>query len=210
MKISYLMGCVLLSSATVLIGGCAPAVVGGAAVSGAVTGAVISQDRRSAGTIVDDQGIEFNIGSQIGEDKELADRIHVSITSYNYVVLLTGEAPDEALRNRIYEYAQQVDHVRLVYNEITVANLSPLMSRSGDTLLTGKVKTALANDKRIEAGHVKVTTDKSVVYLMGLVTQEEGRVAAEVARRISGVQKVVKLFEYIAKSSAPQDPAVNQ
>lgn len=199
MKNVYVMGCVLIAGATLLISGCAPAVVGGAAVSGAVTGAVMSQDRRSTGTIVDDQGIEFNIGSRIGEDAELVDRVHVSVTSYNYVVLLTGEAADEQLRERIYRYAQQANHVRQVYNEITIASLSPLMLRSSDTLITGRVKTALVNNKNIDATHVKVVTDKSVVYLMGLVTQEEGRIAAEVARRISGVQKVVKLFEYIAK-----------
>lgn len=199
MKNVYVMGWVLIAGATLLISGCAPAVVGGAAVSGAVTGAVMSQDRRSTGTIVDDQGIEFNIGSRIGEDAELVDRVHVSVTSYNYVVLLTGEAADEQLRERIYRYAQQADYVRQVYNEITIASLSPLMLRSSDTLITGRVKTALVNNKNIDATHVKVVTDKSVVYLMGLVTQEEGRIAAEVARRISGVQKVVKLFEYIAK-----------
>ena len=112
-------------------------------------------------------------------------------------MLLTGEAPGESLRTRITEIARSIDKVRGVQNEIALLAPSTLLARAGDTLVTGKVKAALFRDKEISAGRVKVVTERGVVYLMGLLRQEEVDRATEIARRVAGVQRVVKVMEYV-------------
>jgi osmotically-inducible protein OsmY len=177
------------------LGGCAGVVIGGAA-----AGATVAHDRRTSGAMYDDEVIELNAGSAIRQNKELADRIHINITSYNKIVLLTGEAPTEDLRRQAEEAVRGVSKVRRIYNEMTVAAPSSMMSRSSDTVITGSVKTALLgieDHEGFDALHVKVVTENGTVYLMGLVTREEGNAAAEAARQVSGVQRVVKLFEYV-------------
>jgi osmotically-inducible protein OsmY len=118
------------------------------------------------------------------------------VTSYNTVVLVTGEAPTEELRKQVIEIVRGVEKVRKVYDEVSIAAPSALTSRTSDTLLTGKVKAQLFGSKKLDATRVKVVTEKGVVYLMGLIPRAHGDAAAEVARRVSGVQRVVKLFEY--------------
>lgn len=169
----------------------------GAFVAGGAAGASVASDRRTAGAILDDQTIEIKALEAIYDDSELYKSTHVSVTSFNKVVLLTGEAPTAELRSRAEAKVAALPNVRHIYNEIAIAEPSSLGSRSQDALITTKVKSAmLAADPNI-AFHVKVVTERRTVYLMGLVYRAEGDTAADVASRVGGVQTVVKLFEYL-------------
>lgn len=180
---------------TNLFYGCAPVVVGGAAAGGAA-----AYDRRTVGTFIDDQGIELKARTAIFNDRDLNRQIHINITSYNGIVLLSGEAPSEELRARAETITRGVEKVRLVHNEMTIAAPSSMMTRSSDTLITGKVKTSLFGIKGLEGfdpTRVKVVTENGTVYLMGLVYRNEADAVTQQARQVGGVQRVVKLFEYL-------------
>jgi len=179
-----------------LCGGCAPLLVGGAA----TTGAVVAGDPRTAGTLVEDQAIEMRAAAALRADEALREQTHVSITSYNEVVLLTGQAPSRALRERTVALVREVDKVRHVYDEIAIGAPSALLSRTNDGLLTTRVKTRLITDAAINAQRIKVVTEADVVYLMGFVTRKQGALAADIASATPGVKRVVKLFEYPAGS----------
>ena len=196
MKVCKTVGVALCLLCVPVIQGCIGALASGAAATGAV-GVVATQDRRTPGTFIDDELIELKVASAIAEDVLLSDQTHVSATSFNGIVLLTGEAPGESLRTRITEIARGIDKVRGVQNEIALLAPSTLLARMGDALVTGKVKAALFRDKEISAGRVKVVTERGVVYLMGLLRQEEADRATEIARRVAGVQRVVKVMEYV-------------
>jgi osmotically-inducible protein OsmY len=171
---------------------CAAAIVTGGAV-----GVTAATSERTTGTLIEDQSIELKTSSEFRKHEDIKSQAHWSVTSYNTKVLLTGEAPTEEIRQKMGDAALTVDKVTHVYNEITIAAPSSMMSRSSDTLITGKVKTLLLADKNTKGLSVKVVTDKGVVHLMGLVSREQGDNTTEVARQTGGVQKVVKLFEYI-------------
>lgn len=178
---------------------CAAAILQGCvavAAGGAAAGASAAVDRRTTGTLVEDQAIELKALKAIAGDKELNSQSHLNVTSYNMVVLLTGESPTEELRRRAGEIVSGVEKVQTVHNEITIAAPSSMMSRSSDTVITSKVKTKLLADEKIEGVNVKVVTENGVVYLMGLATRAEADLAAEIARQTGGVQKVVKVFQY--------------
>ena len=172
--------------------GCTAGVVAGAAAGGAL----IAYDRRTTGTIVDDQAIELKARAALDGDEDLSGQSNVSVTSYNGNVLLTGETPSETLREKAESKVRTIDKVRQIHNEVIIAAPSAGLSRSGDSWITSKVKTNLLREKSIEAARIKVVTDKGTVYLMGLVSRNEADAATEIARRVSGVQRVVKLFEY--------------
>lgn len=178
-----------------MISGCAAVAVGGAA-----TGAAVAYDRRTTGTVMEDQTIEVKASRAFNADTELSDETHINVTSYNTKVLMSGEAPTEELRDRAIEIARNIPKVSRVYNEIIIASPSSFMSRSSDSMITTKVKAALFGDAGIESTHVKVVTERGIVYLMGLLTAEEGERAVERTRRVGGVQKVVKLFETYEES----------
>jgi osmotically-inducible protein OsmY len=185
----------LISLAVATTSGCAPVVVGGAAAGGAAL-----HDRRTVGTVVDDQGIELKARLAILENKELSSQIHVSVTSFNGVVLLTGQAPTETLRQQAQDIVAGTDKVRMVHNEMSIAAPNSLMTRSSDTLITAKVKTALFNIKGLEGfdpTRVKVVTEDGIVYLMGLLYRHEADAVADQARQVGGAKKVVKVFEYL-------------
>lgn len=169
---------------------CVPAVVGGAA---AGTSAAI--DRRTTGIFVEDENIEIKavrkMETNLGEDS------HVNVTSFNQNVLLTGEVPDAERKAKAESLMKEVEQVRSVTNEIVVSPKTDLSSRANDTYLTSKVKTAFLTENKFQANYVKVVTENSVVYLMGLVTKEEADAAVAIASNTSGVEKVVKVFEYI-------------
>ena len=169
--------------------GCAAAVVGGAG-----TAVLVGEDRRTVGTVAEDQGIELKASIRIGE--RFKDP-HINVTSYNRVVLLTGEAPDAATKNEIEKIARAVENVRSIYNEITIAGNSGLPSRANDSYLTGQVKVRFVDRQKFNPVHVKVVTESNVVYLLGMVRHKEADDAVEIARTTGGVQKVVKLFEYL-------------
>jgi len=185
----------VVSLTTSLLYGCAAAVVGGAA-----TGATAAHDRRTVGTFIDDEGIELKARLAIFDDKELNSNIHINIISINGVVLLVGQAPTEAERQKAAELTIAIPKVRLVHNEMTVAAPNSYMTRSSDSLITAKVKTSLFNIKELkefDPTRVKVVTENSIVYLMGILTHTEADAVTDAARQVGGVQKIVKLFEYI-------------
>lgn len=177
-------------TASAVLQGCAPLVAGGA-----VTTAVVTSDQRTAGTVIEDQNIETKAAAFFGADAGLAQQANISATSYNQIVLLTGQTPTEELRKRAVEYVSRIAKVRHVYNEIEIASPLPLGNRTNDTLLTTKVKSKLFTIKNLKSTDVKVVTENGVVYLMGLLDAATGDAVAEVVAGVSGVHKVVKLFE---------------
>ncbi|MBE9539453.1 MAG: BON domain-containing protein [Proteobacteria bacterium] len=176
-----------------LFNGCAPVIVVGAAGGGAAT----AHDERSTQTILDDQVIEAKAKDALYKDPERAKRIHINITSYNHVVLLTGEVLSKKLRNQVVDIVRHLDKVRRVHNEIRFADLTGFQSRTNDSWITSKVKTQMLTAKGFDSTRVKVITEAGTVYLMGLVTRDTGNRAANIARQISGVKRVVKVFEYL-------------
>ena len=169
--------------------GCAVVAVGGAAASGYLVG----EDRRTAAVMSEDQRTEFRIHDHVRVQHPIG---HINATSYNRIVLLTGESPNEKDKTGIEIFARGVEGVRSIYNEIQVGGNSILQNRANDTLVTSKVKTRLLDSRKLNAFHVKVVTEAGVVYLMGIVKRQEANDATEIARTTSGVQRVVRLFEY--------------
>lgn len=186
---------VVILVASLLVSGCAAIAVGGLA-----TGAAVVHDRRTTGTMIEDQNIEIKAASALARDPDLKSRAHLNVTSYNLVVLLSGEAPSEELKLRAGRIVRGIERVKRVHNEIVVAAPSSMMTRSSDTMITARVKTALLGIKGLDdfdATRVKVVTENGTVFLMGIVTRAEAEAATEAARTVSGVQRVVRLFEYI-------------
>ena len=165
--------------------------------SGNAPGANVPPDRRTAGTIVEDQTIETKAWKTFLSDKEINDNAHINVTSYNTIVLVTGEAPKEALKKRIIKIVRGIEKVSRVYDEITIAAPSSYVSRSSDSVITSKVKTNLLAMKDFDGTRVKVVTEKGVAYLMGLLSHADSDNVTDVVRKVGGVQKVVKLFQYI-------------
>ena len=172
-----------------VLSGCVAAVVGGAG-----TAAVIGEDRRTVGTVTEDQGIEFKAESRIRDKYKDA---HINLTSYSRMVLITGEVPDAAAKADVEKIVRAVENVRGIYNEVAVGPISPLSARTNDSFITSKVKARFVDQRKFNAIHVKVVTEADVVYLLGLVKRQEADDAVEIARTTSGVKRVVKLFEYI-------------
>jgi osmotically-inducible protein OsmY len=191
MKLFKLVRCLILLGLMTQLFACAAVVVGGAATTGT---AVV--DRRTTGTLVEDQTIEIKADQAIRTDVELNEQAHMNITSYNTVVLITGETPTDAMRQRTMQLVKAVDKVTHVYNELTIAAPSSVVSRSSDSYITAKVKTQMFADDEISGILFKVVTEKGVVYLMGIVSHAEAEKGTEIARQTGGVQKVVKLFQY--------------
>lgn len=186
----------LVAVATVpALQGCFPVVAGGA-----VGAAAMFADRRTSGAYVEDEGIEWRTRNRLRE--RFGNSVNISVTSYNRNVLLTGQVPDEATRSEAGRIAAGVDNVQGIINELEVAGLSSLTSRSNDALITSRVKARFVDDQSFAANHVKVVTEAGTVYLMGIVTRREADAATEVARTTSGVQKVVRVFEYVSEEEA--------
>lgn len=171
--------------------GCAPVIVAGGA-----TAAVAATDRRSVGTQLDDENIELTARRKINDDNRLGDDVHVNITCFNGTMLLTGEATTAGQRDIVVSLAGVLQGVKRVVNEIVVTEPTAFASRTNDSWITGRVKAGLLADEKIPGSKVKVVTENGAVYLMGLVTQKEGELAAEATRAVNGVKRVVKLFEY--------------
>lgn len=168
----------------------------GIMMGGAVVGTLAATDRRTLGAQTEDKAIMFKSDSRI--EKVVGDNGHVNVTSFNRKVLLTGEVPDEATKEAVEREVAAVENVQSVINELAVLGTSSFASRSSDALITGKVKASFVDNKTLYANAIKVVTERGVVYLMGRVTPDEGNLAAEITRGVSGVEKVVKIFEYIS------------
>jgi osmotically-inducible protein OsmY len=173
-----------------LLQGCFPLAVTG---MGAAT--LMATDRRTTGTYIEDESIEWKAVARL---REFTSRgVHANPTSFNRRVLLTGEAPTEDLKKQVEDAVRGVDNVRDVVNELKVAGASSLASRGNDALITSNVKARMVNNGRFSPSHVKVLTEANTVYLMGLVTQSEADAAVEVTRTTQGAERVVKVFEYV-------------
>lgn len=188
-----LVGGALLTS----LSGCFGLIVGGA-----VTGTLAAQDRRTFGAQTEDKSIA--VKAEVKLPNLVGDAGHVNIASFNRRVLLTGEVRDEAMKNQVEREIRAIEGVLAVNNELEIAGPASYTSRSNDALITTKVKASLVDMKDISATSFKVVTERGIVYLMGRVTQREGSIGAEVARGVNGVQKVVKVFEYISEDEWKQ------
>jgi osmotically-inducible protein OsmY len=184
-------GAALLAS-LVSLSACAPLIVGSAVVTG-----VMATDRRTTGTQVEDESIEIKVASAVR--KEMGDRIHLNVTSYNRQVLLSGEVRTAADKERAEKLAQSQENVTSVVNDLAVMPVSSLTQRSKDTVITGQVKAAFVDAKDMQVNAIKVVTERGIVYLMGRVTSREAKRATDIARSIGGVTKVVRVFEEISE-----------
>lgn len=199
---------VLALAAATVLPACAPVLVGGAVLGGALA----SVDRRTAGTQVEDQAIELKGATRVRE--LTGEQANVSVTSYNRIVLLTGEVPDAAARSAVEQAIGRIEGVGSVVNELAVMGKSSLTARSNDAVLSARVKAGFIDAKDLQANTIKVTTERGVVHLMGRVTEREAARAVAVARSVPGVQKVVRVFEILTeeqlagllKSSGQQAP----
>jgi osmotically-inducible protein OsmY len=185
-----------------VLSACVPLVIGGAIVGGSL----VATDRRTSGAQLEDEGIELRSANRLRE--AMGDRANAKATSYNRQVLLTGEVPTEEDKKLAEQTVSKVENVQKIVNELGVLGNSTFAQRSGDTLVTGKVKAAMVDAKDLYANAFKVVTERGTVHLMGRVTQREADRATEVTRTVSGVQKVVRIFEIISedelKSQLPQ------
>ena len=182
-----------LAAATAL-SACAPLLIGGAVLGGSM----VVSDRRTSGAQVEDQGIELKVLNRVRE--AVGDRGHISVTSYNRLLLITGEAATDADKAAVEQAASRVENVRSIVNELAVMGASSLTSRSNDTILTSKVKASYVDAKDVFSNAVKVVTERGTVFLMGRVTEREATRASDIARGVSGVQKVVKVFEMVTEA----------
>ncbi|SER35944.1 Osmotically-inducible protein OsmY, contains BON domain [Nitrosomonas sp. Nm51] len=174
--------------------GCAPMVAVGVG-AGAGTGAMVAEDRRTSGIFIEDESIELKSSKRLHE--QFGNQANINVTSFNRIVLLTGEVPTENMKEEASRLIRSIENVRNVINEITIGEKSSLGSRSKDTFITSKVKSRFLASGEFQINHIKIVTEKGVVYLLGVVKRAEADNAVEIARSTSGVVKVVKVFEYL-------------
>jgi osmotically-inducible protein OsmY len=195
----------LVAGTLTSLSGCFPLVAGGM-----VTGAMVASDRRTSGTVVEDEGIELKASSRVRDN--LGERVHVNITSYNRQVLITGEVPSAQDKQLVEKVVSGVENVRNIVNELGVLGNSTLTQRSSDALVTGRVKAGLIDAKDLISTAFKVVTERGTTYIMGRVTQREATRATEVISGTTGVQRLVRILEVIsedelARSMPPPAPA---
>ena len=172
---------------------CVPLMVGGAVMTG-----MVATDRRTSGAQLDDESIELRTGNRLLE--AFGERVHINVTSYNRQVLLTGEVGSAADRQLAEQIASRVDNVRSVVNELAAMGTTSLSQRSSDSVITGRVRAAMLDVPDLSGSAFKVVTERGTVYLMGRVTQREAERCTAVVRNVNGVQKVVRVFEYISEA----------
>ena len=202
---AFVLTALAAATLTGALSACAPLVLGGA-----MLGSVLmATDRRSSGAQVEDQAIELKAINRVRE--AVGERGHVNTTSYNRMVLLTGEVPNEADKAAVEQAVARIENVRSTVNDLVIAGNSSLTSRSNDAILTSKVKASFVDARDMLSNAFKVTTERGTVYLMGRVTEREATRAADLARSVSGVQKVVRVFEIVTEAELadmqPKTPA---
>ena len=183
---------VVLAAALSSLSACAPLLVGGAIMTG-----VVATDRRTAGAQLEDEAIELKVASAVRRD--LGERVHLNVTSFNRKVLLSGEARSEADKDRAEKLAQSQENVQSVVNDLAIAVPSSLTQRSKDIVITSQAKAAFIDAKDLQVNSIKVVTERGVVYLMGRVTSREAKRATDIVRGIGGVTKVVRVFDEISE-----------
>jgi osmotically-inducible protein OsmY len=200
-RLAGLLAAVVLASN---LGGCAPLMLGTA-----VGSAFVVTDRRTSGTQLEDQGIEIKASNRIKE--ALGSAGHINVTSYNRVVLITGEVSTEADKLTVEQVVARTENVRSVVNELALAGTSSFGSRSSDVLVQAKVKATFVDARDVQANAFKVVVERGEVYLMGMVTEREASRAGELAASVSGVQKVIKVLHIISEEElarkTPASPA---
>ncbi|MCK9388818.1 MAG: BON domain-containing protein [Sulfuritalea sp.] len=181
---------------------CVPVLAGcfGAAAVGVGTGTLVLLDRRNPETFVSDEAMEIRAANRINE--KYGDKVHVNVTTYNRMILLTGEVPTAAIKADAEKIASGVPNVKSISNELAIAGPAGFGGRGNDSYITSKVKARFVDADKFAANHVKVVTEAGVVFLLGLVTQAEANAAVEIARTTGGVQKVVRVFEIISPEQA--------
>jgi osmotically-inducible protein OsmY len=199
------MSCAALAVAAAGLQGCELAVLGAAGGAAAYS---IVEDRRSSGVQIDDEAIQLRAQNRVSE--RFGDKAHVTVTSFNRMALVTGEAPEEAIRSEIGRIVQTVPNVRGITNEVQISIPTSRASRINDEVITSKVKGRLIDSGKANPVHVKVVTEAGVVYLMGVVSDREADDAVEIARTTGGVRKVVKIFDYCSPSDDPCRPRSRQ
>lgn len=180
----------LTVSLCTLLAGC-PAVV----LTGAGVGVIAAEDRRTIATQTEDESIELKTLSRVSE--RVSDRVHLNVTSYNRLVLLTGEVPNDKVRAEVERIARSVENVRSVSNELTIGPPTSLTSRANDSYVTSKVKARFVDSQKFNPIHVKVVTENQTAFLLGLVKRTEAQDAVQITRTTEGVKKVVRVFEYL-------------
>ncbi|MCY0389711.1 BON domain-containing protein [Robbsia sp. Bb-Pol-6] len=182
--------------------GCPLILLGGAAAGGAL----IATDRRTVGTQTDDREIQIRAAAQLSSD--LPDQAHVDVAVFNRRVLIVGEVPDAGAKELATKIVRNVSNVESIVNELAIRGANPVTGRSNDSFITSKVKSSIVAEKDLSANYFKVVTERGVVYLMGLVTVDEGKRAADIASRVPGVVQVVKAYQYIVPegAGAPKKP----
>lgn len=190
-KFSLTLAAAVLAST--MATGCAPLLIGGAMVGGVQ----VATDRRTSGTQIEDETIELKAGARIRE--QLGDRVHINVNSYNRVVLITGEARNEADQAEVERIVSGVENVTKVMNEVAVTMLSSLSTRSNDVVIQGKIKAQLIDARDLLSNAFYVVVERGQAYLMGRVTEREANRATEIARQVGGVKKVVRAFEIISE-----------
>lgn len=189
-KISKSCQTIMVLACCTLMSGCLGVFLAGAAAGGAVI-----YDRRPADTMLTDQNIAYAASQAIVTDPVLRKNTHIEFSSFNRILLVTGQAIDEATRDEVMSRVRKVEKVRRVYNEITIANPNTMEDRSRDAWITAKVKSELLATKGMHSSQVKVITESGSVYLMGLLTAQQAEIAVGMTRHVKGVKRVVKLFE---------------
>jgi len=190
-RLYALLGALISSGA---LSACAPLIVGGAVLGGTL----MVSDRRTSGTQIEDQAIELKAMNRLHD--QLGERGHVSTTSYNRTVLVTGEVPSDADKTTVEQTVSKIENVRSTVNEVEVSGAPSFASRSNDAIITSKVKASFIDARDLFANTIKVVTERGTVYLMGIVTEREATRAADIARGVSGVHKVVKVFEIVSEA----------
>ncbi|CDY78054.1 21 kDa hemolysin precursor [Caballeronia glathei] len=185
----------LLSGVVLTLQGCPLLVVGGVG-----AGTLVATDRRTLGAQTEDREIQVKASAQINEN--LPDQAHVNVTVFNRRVLLTGEVPNDASKQKAEEVVRGINNVNSIVNELTVQGASSISSRANDSYLEGRVKTAMVGEKDLSANYYKVVCERGTIYLMGLVTPDEGAHGADVAARVPGVEQVVKVYQYVKPEEA--------
>lgn len=187
--------CLALALAALALGPCAGCVAP-VLVAGAAAGATLATDKRTTGAVLDDQAIELKASGEINADETLKGA-HVSVTSYNRVVLLTGQVPSQELRDRVIAHVNTVDKVRSIHDELTLGPATGMKQRGIDSLTTAKVKSRLLGEQGLPSVHTKVVTDNGVVYLMGMAKHNDAQYVARIVQQVDGVKRVVLVVEYL-------------
>ncbi len=195
--LTHIVRIVLAAALVASLQGCFAVIVGGAAV-----GAFAATDRRSLGAQTEDKEIAAKANTRLS--KAIGDAGHVDVTSYNRKVLLTGEVRDEQTKQLAEQEVRQVGGVENVMNELEVTFNSSLSSRSNDAYITTKVRAELVEERNLNSNSIEINTERGTVYLLGIVTETEGQIAAIRASKVSGVVRVVKMFEYISDEQLKQ------